>query len=185
PDYARLGAFRQRIGNPQTIALTATATPDVRDDVIASLQLRDPRVFVTGFARPNLQFEVATPASQPDNDELLCRFLAETPGSGIIYAATRKRCEELLSVLTERTDRSVGVYHGGMIPDERRAMQEAFMDGRIEIIVATNAFGMGINKPDLRFVVHYNMPGTLEAYYQEAGRAGRDGLPSRCLMLYT
>lgn len=185
PDYARLGAFRQRIGNPQTIALTATATPDVRDDVIASLQLRDPRVFVTGFARPNLQFEVATPASQPEKNELLCRFLAETPGSGIIYAATRKRCEELLSVLTERTDRSVGVYHGGMIPDERRAMQEAFMDGRIEIIVATNAFGMGINKPDLRFVVHYNMPGTLEAYYQEAGRAGRDGLPSRCLMLYT
>ncbi len=185
PDYARLGAFRQRIGNPQTIALTATATPDVRDDVITSLQLRDPRVFVTGFARPNLQFEVATPGSQPEKNEMLCRFLAETPGSGIIYAATRKRCEELLAVLTERTDRSVGVYHGGMIPDERRAMQDAFMDGRIDMIVATNAFGMGINKSDLRFVVHYNMPGTLEAYYQEAGRAGRDGLPSRCLMLYT
>jgi ATP-dependent DNA helicase RecQ len=185
PDYARLGSFRQKIGNPQTIALTATATADVRDDVIASLQLREPKVFVTGFARPNLRFEVAAPMSQPEKNDVLCRFLEETPGAGIIYAATRKRCDDLLGVLEERTKRSIGVYHAGMLPEERRSMQEAFMDGRIEAIVATNAFGMGINKIDLRFVVHYNMPGTLEAYYQEAGRAGRDGKPSRCLLLYT
>jgi ATP-dependent DNA helicase RecQ len=185
PDYARLGAFRQRIGNPQTIALTATATADVRQDVIASLELREPRVFVTGFARPNLRFEVAAPGSQPEKIDALCRFLDQTPGSGIIYAATRKRCEELVEALTERANRSVGVYHGGMMPDDRRRMQEAFMEGRIEIMVATNAFGMGINKIDLRFVAHFNMPGTLEAYYQEAGRAGRDGKPSRCLLLYT
>jgi ATP-dependent DNA helicase RecQ len=185
PDYARLGKFRARLGLPQTIALTATATPTVREDVVALLNLRQPKVFVTGFARPNLKFEVEYAKGHGEKRHILRRFLAATPGAGIIYAATRKACEELAEELDGAIDRRVGLYHAGLAPDERRQVQERFMSGKTPIIVATNAFGMGIDKADLRFVVHYNMPRSLEAYYQEAGRAGRDGLLSRCLLLFS
>lgn len=184
PDYQRLGKFRQWLGDIQTIALTATATQRVREDIVQTLGLRSPKEFINGFARTNLHFGVVHCQSERDKQQELKQFLESRPGSGIIYAATRKRCEELVEYCTNELKLSIGGYHAGLLPEQRRAIQDRFMDGQLEIIVATNAFGMGIDKPDLRFVVHYNMPGTLEAYYQEAGRAGRDGLYSQCVLLY-
>ncbi|WP_233148668.1 ATP-dependent DNA helicase RecQ [Rhodopirellula sp. MGV] len=186
PDYARLGQMRKRyLKNVQTIALTATATEAVREDICAILELNEPQVFVKGFARTNLFLEVTQSKGEAEKDQQLTDFIRTQSGTGIVYAATRRACETVGQWLPEKIRRPVGVYHGGMDPEQRRIVQEKFMAGDLAAIVATNAFGMGIDKADIRYVVHYNMPGTLEAYYQEAGRAGRDGLESSCKLLFS
>jgi len=186
PEYSRLGEVRQKLGSPPTIALTATATEDVRADIIRLLALRDPRVYITGFDRPNLRYECRTIAKVEAKDQELLKLLADLPGSGIIYCSTRKNVDKLAPFLKSAFPRRpVFPYHAGFDQDTRTDNQDAFMQTPSAVAVATNAFGMGINKPDVRFVIHYNIPGTLEAYYQEAGRAGRDGLHSRCIVLFS
>lgn len=186
PEYSRLAEVRQRLGRPPTIALTATATDDVRADIIHHLDLREPEIFITGFDRPNLAYESRTIAKVRDKDAEVVRLLRNEPGSAIVYCATRKAVDEVSDLLRHQLrGRPVFAYHAGMDADDRSKNMEQFMDTAAAVAVATNAFGMGINKPDIRLVAHYNIPGTLEAYYQEAGRAGRDGAPARCVMLFS
>ena len=183
PDYLRLKHVIRSLGNIRTLALTATATPYVRSDIVQQLGLEKPQTFVSGFDRPNLRIEVVHTEKEREKITRIKRLAQSHEGSGIVYASTRKAVEQVGRELTKAGLR-VSMYHAGMSDAVRVRAQEEFMNGRTQMIVATNAFGMGIDKRDIRFVAHYQMPGSIEAYYQEIGRAGRDGLPSTCVLLF-
>jgi ATP-dependent DNA helicase RecQ len=178
PDYLRLGAAIEDLGHPTVVALTATASPVVREEIVERLRLRDPAVVIEGFDRPNITLEVQTFREDRDKRVALVEAVRDLAGDGIVYVATRRETEELAELLAAETGRVVEHYHGGRRARERAAAQERFMDGDAEVMVATTAFGMGIDRPDLRWVIH------LDAYYQELGRAGRDGEPALALLLW-
>lgn len=184
PHYTRISDFLDSVGNPTILALTATATPDVQDDIVAQLKMRGPRVYISGFARENLSFQVfvETGKTQSILKYVKAQNLASQQGAGIVYAATRKSVDEIHDFLRSNGIKALR-YHAGLTGEERTRSQMEFLNSDC-VMVATNAFGMGINKPNVRFIIHYEIPGTLEAYYQEAGRAGRDGKPSECLLLF-
>ena len=182
PSYLKITEFLQKLPRrPALAAFTATATRQVREDIVRILQLQDPEVVVTGFDRPNLRFEVLRPKNK--RAALLELLSARREKSGIIYCATRKSVETVCSTLLNEGFAATR-YHAGLEPEERQANQEAFLCDRATVMVATNAFGMGIDKSNVSYVIHYNMPKSLEAYYQEAGRAGRDGSAADCILLY-
>ena len=182
PDYMMLGSIAERLGRPPIVALTATATPDVQRDIVEQMRMLQPYRWMAELIRPNLFLEVRNTVNERAKDETLESIFREVDGTGIVYVATVKEAERLHAQFSERWP--LALYHGRRAARDREEAQDAFMAGSVKAVIATNAFGLGIDKPDIRFVTHYHFPGSPEAYYQEAGRAGRDGELSLCTILY-
>jgi ATP-dependent DNA helicase RecQ len=183
PVYRRLGVFRSLLGRPRTIALTGSATPAARLDILSVLRMPDAEVVVTSFDRPNLTFVVRRVRDDRERFATIRQLVRGAPGASLIYTPTRRLTELVTRALLRTSVRAVP-YHAGLTATTRRRVLRAFLADQVHVIVATSAFGMGIDKPDVRRVLHWGPPPTLEAYYQEAGRAGRDGKPSECLVLW-
>jgi ATP-dependent DNA helicase RecQ len=183
PDYLRIGPLVERLGHPTTLALTATAAPPVRREIVERLGLRDPEIVVRGFDRPSIHLAVERHYDERHKDAALLDRVEELAKPGIVYTATRRAADEIADALATRGIRAAA-YHAGLKTAERDAVQDRFMDDELEVVVATTAFGMGVDKPNVRFVVHHAASESLDAYYQEIGRAGRDGEPAQALLLY-
>ncbi|WP_254699011.1 RecQ family ATP-dependent DNA helicase [Rhodococcus sp. SGAir0479] len=183
PDYLRLGAAIEHLGHPPVLALTATASPPVREEIVTQLRMRDPHMVVGGFDRPNIRLEVRRATTANDKKRALLDTVQEMSGLGLVYVATRAATQEYAEWIGE-TGLRTAAYHGGMRAKERARVHEGFLEDRFDVVVATSAFGLGIDKPDVRFVLHESVPDSLDDYYQQIGRAGRDGADARAVLFY-